>query len=249
MLFILYYEYSKTLPMISKYLLPITTANTSEVNFCEADNPNGYFYEYYNTMSSLTFVILGYYGIRTNKKIQKVILYNMMILVGLLSAYYHAVISELSHIMDIVSITMILLTSRYTIERSPYILKGPQEDYNIGIKYGFTMMLYTFFAFTSPVLHIAMEFYEGFKLKQLIEDKIMSFRLEETLSKTDIDNMSRKYMICRLLFIFGLIMWFFDHFLCEWLFGYHMHWIFHITIAFMSYGLIGLLDYFYKDQN
>lgn len=234
--------------MTSKYISYISSSNTSEINFCEPDRNDGFAFEFYNTMSSLIFVILGIYGVKVNMQTNKLILYYMLIVVGILSAYYHAFMSELSHIMDIMSISMILSTSVYCIEKSELKIKKIElnEDFIIGIRYGIEMMIYTILAFISPSFHIIMEFYEGYRLKQIIENKINYLKLNKLLNNNDLFNLILKYNICRWTFIISVILWMIDFFLCELLNGYHLHWIFHIMIAIMSYNLISILDYFDK---
>jgi hypothetical protein len=232
--------------MTSTFLSEIIKSNTTNINFCEPDNPNGFVFEYFNTMSSLVFVILGIYGVKSNEQLNKIILYYILIAVGLLSAYYHAVISELSHIMDILSISMILSTSVYCIEKSSFNKKTQQEDFIIGIRYGIEMLIYTILAFISPLFHIIMEFYEGYRLKQIVEKRIYDIKINKILNDNETNKLIQKYNICKWTFITSIILWMIDYFLCDLLNGYHLHWIFHIMIAIMSYNLIELLDYIGK---
>ncbi len=232
--------------MASTFLSRIILSNSTNINFCEPDNNYGFVFECYNTMSSLCFVILGVYGVKSNTQFNKLILYYMLIIVGLLSAYYHAILSEFSHIMDIMSISMILSTSVYCIEKTSFNKKTEIEDFIVGLRYGIEMMIYSILAFISPSLHIIMEFYEGYKLKQLFEKRINDIKINKFLNDDEINKLYKKYNICKWTFISSVILWMIDYFLCELLDGYHLHWIFHILIAIMSYNLINLLDYFDK---
>jgi hypothetical protein len=240
--------------MISKYLKDIIAANTSLVNFCEHDNKDGYIYEYYNTLSSLSFTLFGIYGIITNKKNNyicrvKYTLYMMLIFVGILSAYYHAALSEFSHTMDIVSISMILSTSMYSLRKILVTDKSEFEEYINSFRYGIEMMLYTFLAFTMPILHIMAEFYNGYVLKNVLEKAIDDIKCKNLLPENKFLILCKKYTRCRMLFVLSFIFWIIDYFLCEFLNGYHFHFIFHILIAYVAYELIDLLNYFYVEKD
>lgn len=239
--------------MISNLLTNITKANTSTINFCEHDNYNNYFYEIYNTFSSLTFTFFGIYGLFKYKKRidysirMQNILYIMLIFVGLLSAYFHAVLSEFSHVMDIISISMILSTSMYNLKM---IKKNNQQNYfEIGFEYGIEMMLYVFLAFTMPILHIIMEFYYGYTLHNLIENMINNFKLNNTENNIiKFHKLKETFYNCKFYFVLSICFWILDSFLCELLFGYHFHWIFHILISYVAYQLISIIETFCENE-
>src|SRR5579872_4057098 len=127
--------------MFSKYILNSTIAGSSELDFNEPNDYEGYVFEIYNTMSSLLFVIFGLYGFINNyyiknirNNIRKQVLHMIMIFVGIFSAAFHACVSEFTHVLDIISISVILSTSVYII-RMASADDNTDEYFMIGFRY------------------------------------------------------------------------------------------------------------------
>jgi len=189
--------------------------------------------------------------INKQRKLAINILYLILIFVGFLSAYFHAVLSEFSHAMDIISISLILSTSKFLLSINPNNNNSNFENLIFGLRYGTELFVYTVIAFTMPSFHILLEFIDGFNLKHLIEKNIqnISTNKKNIYNSTQILNIQIEYNRSSKLFSWGLIAWIIDFFLCDYLGGYHTHWIFHTLIAWMSYLLIDLIKYFYYDND
>ena len=89
-----------------------------------------------------------------------------------------------------------------------------------------------------PQIHIFFLFGTGFSIKNRIENKIELYNLKSS----DMDyKLSNKYIMIKKLFILALGFWIMDYFGCSFISPYHIHWIFHILIGFVSYHIINFI--------
>lgn len=171
------------------------------------------------------------------------ILYCVLILIGIFSIYFHAMLSTFSHMLDIMSISLIIATGIYCLSKTQDNI-SPHIETILGLKYGFKLLLYTAIAFIAPFLLIILQFADGFILSEILGKKINNL-VEKDLIDHDLKkSIVRKYKICKLFFVTSMILWMIDYFLCDYLDGYHLHFIFHILIAYVGYILIDLYQYF-----
>jgi len=230
-------------------ILPSFEIGSSEVNFCELDN-NSNIVEFYNTISSFCFIIFSIIGISElfnekeliniskkhrivfdNDKIketieQRIVLYIILIFIGIFSIYFHATMSAFSHFVDIISISVLIITSLY------YITPSDKTNYK-KIKYILLFIFHLMMCLFLPSIEIFLQFIVGFYIKQISDLKIK--KICKTLEIKNIKEYSvlteylkNKYNNVKLIFLGSLLCWFPDYFLCKYLCGYHTHFIFQI---------------------
>jgi hypothetical protein len=215
------------------------TIGKSAVNFCESDI---YYYligEPWNVISSLAIVLFGLYGlykinyinnhINLVKKTEQTILYFLLSMIGVASIYFHILLSPFAHWVDIIFISMILVYSLYCLEAN-YKLKI--------IKFVLLFIFHFISSLFIPQIHIFLQIYTGFIIKNKIE-----FKLSKNILINHID-LIKKYYYIKMYFILSLIFWFIDYFGCFIITPYHVHWIFHILIGLVSYSAIDLIKNF-----
>jgi hypothetical protein len=237
------------------------TNGSSPVNFCE---PDLYYYnigEYYNTLTSFFIFfggLYGYYRMQNIKKenIEKEYnieiknssvnkfrehsknLYLLLMGVGLGSVYFHSKMSEFSHWVDIIFISMTLLLSDY------YIEKNRNNDNKFYYKCLFILHLISSIKY--PSIHIFLQFMCGYNIKLKITNQLKVLKLgREHPLYNFYKSLNKKYNLISKLFLLSKIFWVIDYFGCDYLYGYHTHWIFHILIALVSYMIIDLNKIFY----
>ncbi len=222
----------------------------SQVNFCEPDFCTFGIGEIWNVLSSFIMVFFGLYGIykinfkshyQDNKHLKRSlinlnILYLLLVLVGLGSVYFHSELSPFAHWVDIIFISMILLYSQYILSWNLNINILQHQIKYFGLLLGhFITSIYI------PQVHIFLLFGAGFVVKNLIEYKIDK---EVYLSKSsDSNKLVKDYNSVKKYFTLALIFWIIDYFGCRFITPYHVHWIFHILIGYVSYKIIGLNKY------
>ncbi len=236
---------------------------SSLVNFCESDIYENRIVETYNTYSSLAIVVFGLIGIikiLNDKELtfffkkhvdiyieqdllkksdnQRLILNYILILVGCGSTYFHSETSEFSHWIDIILISIILLSSEYFIDT---IDKKPKKTF-----YFLFIILHLLSSIYIPSVHIFLQFITGF----LIVKKINS--LMKKIKKIGDDNydimtvykkIEIEYSKTKIIFGISILLWIIDYFGCYIINPYHTHWLFHIGIGLTSYKIIDLSKY------
>jgi hypothetical protein len=233
----------------------------SKVNFCEQDFYINGIGEIFNVLSSFIMVFLGFYGIykinfTSVKNIAKKqdfgifpeiftndyaktnlnILYILLVLVGLGSVYFHWKLSLFAHWIDIIFISIILLYSQYNLS-----LNLNSNIFKHKIKYLGLFLGHFITSIYIPQIHIFLLFGTGFVVKNLIEYKIdKQIYLSES---TNSNELVKKYMSIKKYFTIALVLWIIDYFGCKFIGPYHVHWIFHILIGYVSYKIIGLNKY------
>ena len=221
----------------------------SSVNFCE---PDSYIYgigEPWNVLSSLIIVFFGLYGLyntnyRFNRldnelvsfnKTQLNILYGLLSCIGLGSMFFHAKLSPFAHWVDIIFISMMLVYSQYILSEQKNLLINK-------LKYIGLLTIHFITSINIPHIHIFLLFGTGFIIKKSIENKIKFNYLTESQLN---DKLQKKYQLIKKYFFIGLLFWIIDYLGCIFIYPYHVHWIFHILIGYVSYKIINLTKYFY----
>ena len=189
---------------------------SSTIDWCE---PN-YVYakgiaEFWNALSNILFLILGYYGIKycvINKlKSFYYLLFTTYFCIGIFSGYYHSTLSHFGQIMDELCIyfLIILIINKYFnfnivyyLVITPVLLLYPQ--YN-------PLLLY-FIGF--GIIYILIKMYS--KL-----NKIQKVILHYTT----------------VLFVSGACFWIFDY-VCMFRNKIHTHFVFHILISVTGFTCI-----------
>lgn len=237
------------------YLYMNFKVGSSVVNFCEEDIIDNIFIEKINTITSLAFVFYGLYGLCeiglkndiihhyaniNNKKICRqhlVILYLLLIGVGLGSTYFHSSLSEWSHWIDIIFISMILLTSSYYLNML--------LDNNINIyKYVLWICIYIASSLLIPSIHIFLLFINGFYIWRKIDNCLKIFKNNYKLISV-YNKLIKSYTQIKQYFLLGLLFWILDYFGCYYIKPLHTHWIFHLLLAFVAYKAISISEYLY----
>jgi hypothetical protein len=249
---------------INFFKLPSFVLGTSLVNFCEVDNYHSLFVEFYNTVSSSSFIFFGLYGIyklynntnpdtassstgynfadtlENNKvKLQKIYniqinLYIILIIIGIFSIYFHATMSEFAHFVDIISISFILLLSMYYLE----VITENNNVYK-NSKYIIMTLMHLLTCLLIPHIHIFLLIIIGFNIKKKLT-RIIDDSPKKLVSKISLTN---DFKFIKKLFLITLFIWSLDYFGCNYLYGYHLHFIFHILISYISYNVIHLIKY------
>jgi hypothetical protein len=158
-------------------------------------------------------------------------------LIGLGSIYFHYELSPFAHWVDIIFISMILLYSQYTLT-----YKTKTNIFQHNIKYFGLFLTHLMTSIYIPQIHIFLLFGSGFVVKNLIEYKIDKHTC--LIQNFNSNKLVGKYKSVKRFFILSLGLWIIDYFGCEFIKPFHVHWIFHILIGFVSYKIISLNKYF-----
>jgi hypothetical protein len=193
----------------------------SSINFCENDVFLYGIGEPYNVLSSLVITFLGMYGLLIETIFEYQILYTLLLLIGLGSAYFHSKLTEFSHWVDIIIISCILVFSLWCID----------ETKNI-IKYILLFILHLITSIFYPVIHVFILFITGF-----IVHYVISYKINNNINQISLND----YKTIKYLFYLSLICWIIDYACCYYINPFHTHWIFHILIGIVSYKIINLV--------
>lgn len=243
----------------------------SAVNFCEPDSfVLGCVGEPWNVLSSIVIVFFGLYGLYNvnyrfvrpdnqlvgSHKLQSNILYSLLACIGIGSVFFHSHLSPFAHWVDIIFISIMLVYSQYILSPKRYNLVNK-------LKFVLWMLTHLVSSIFIPQIHIFLLFGTGFCVQNLIEDKIwlnylpqhiINQRMSTDLTYTNASFLIRhdvppdnkvvnEYILITKYFSIALLFWLIDYFLCGIITPYHVHWIFHIFIGFVSYKIIGLIKY------
>lgn len=191
----------------------------SSMNFCEVDYVvSPYIAEYYNTLSSIPMILLGYYGFYYYKKLhnnQNNYRFIILMAIGYGSTVFHATMTRFSQLLD--EIPMIWLNSVLLYEMVPsylwfvaslfityyYIL---YHSYEIFILYFAATGMFVFFI---PIFNMR---------KNPFATKLLYLSLG--------------------LFIFGFTKWLVDNIFCQHIQDYYLHAWWHIWSGFSVYFYI-----------
>lgn len=232
---------------------------SSPVNFCEPDLYYMNLGEFYNTITSFFILLAGIYGIYKLTKIDKNYLkknlyineitdstlkiyknhsfnlYSLLCFVGIGSIYFHSKLSEFSHWVDIIFISLILLLSDYYLNKIDNKL---DKSYYIML-----LIVHILSSIFAPSIHIFFLFITGINIKKKLNENLN--RLENSIESSSFNKIEKKFNNISKLFLLSKLLWIIDYLGCEYINGYHLHWIFHILIAIISYKIIKLNLVFY----
>ena len=223
------------------------TIGKSVVNFCEPDSYIMGMGEPYNVLSSFVILLFGLNGLyninckfknpnnilTTNKKKCSNILYGLLCCIGMGSMYFHYELSQFAHWVDIIFISIILVYSQY-------ILLSKKNQLTKKFNYICLLLIHFATSIFIPYFHIFLLFGTGFSIKKSIENKIELYSL---IKKQSSNILQQNYWIIKKYFSLGLIFWIIDFFGCWIISPYHIHWLFHILIGYISYKIIDLVKY------
>lgn len=234
------------------------TYGKSSVNFCERDIYYLGMAEPFNVLSSFFILFVGFYGLYkvnfTTKSdepviklniIQLNILYFMIGAIGAGSVYFHSTLSPFAHWTDIICISIILIYSMYCLNSTNKIICNILSNKN------FFLLLFLIHFTTSlfiPQIHIFLQFFTGFIIKNNIENKLHNINVSwvksgKTVSIKNYLNLLSTYSEIKKFFYLALSIWIIDYFCCNLINPYHLHWIFHILIGLVAYKTINLIKY------
>jgi alkaline ceramidase len=191
------------------------------IDWCEPNYVySQYIAEFWNTISNIIFLIMGFYGIKycRNNKLPSIYLYIFLtyILIGVFSAYFHATLTIYGQLLDEIGIyvTIILGLCSYL-------------NINILCIIPFILLLFIY-----PKYNPYMLFVLGFFSAYMV---LTSFSKMNNLQK-------RFGVIIVATFLISVFFWVFDR-IC-WYNGHiHTHFIFHVTIGLTGFMAIVFLDY------
>lgn len=206
--------------------------HTSEVDFCEMNNDT-VIVENFNTWSSLIISLYGLYGImkiyryyRTDRYFWKeIFVFFNLFVVGLCSVYFHSTLSAFGHLLDIYSIACILSSAIFII------------DHGSKLNLGISLILNAIVCLLAPTLELLVLFVKGFYVKSRIDTLIESYD-KIVVDEIDFKHAKSKYVTVQYMFVVAFIFWLIDFFLCKYLHGMHLHFIFHILIGHVSFCAI-----------
>jgi alkaline ceramidase len=191
------------------------------IDWCEPNYIHSkYIAEFWNTLSNVMFLILGYYGIKYCKQNRLVktfyVLFIVYILVGIFSAYFHASLTLFGQLLDEIGIYLVIIV-------------GLCSYMNINIL--FTLPLFPLL-FIYPSFNPYILFALGFSIMYKV---CKSYSEMSSVQK----NCALTVVI---MFMISLCFWIFDK-MCYYEGTIHTHFIFHITIAITGFMAIIFLDY------
>lgn len=187
---------------------------SSSVNFCEQDHlHSSYIVEYYNTVSSIPIIFLGFYGFYFYKKLHHHINYRfvILILIGFGSTLFHATMHRFTQLLD--EIPMIWLNSILLYEMIP----------------SFSWFISAFF------ISIIYSLYHTYKifLFYFIFSGLFVFFVPIQLKK---NHFAKKLLTISLtLFAIGFIKWIIDNTFCFYVHDYYLHAWWHIWSGLSVY--------------
>lgn len=187
---------------------------STSVNFCEQDHLHSpYIVEYYNTLSSIPMIFLGYYGFYYYKKLHNKHNYRFIILllIGIGSTLFHATMHRLTQLLD--EIPMIWLNSFLIYEMFPsyfFFILSFLITIIYSIYHSYSIFLIYFGLTGLLVFLIPLQLKKNFLAKRLL-----------TISLS--------------LFIIGFIKWIIDNTMCSYVHDYYLHAWWHIWSGFSVY--------------
>lgn len=186
----------------------------SSVNFCEQDHlHSSYIVEYYNTISSIPMIFLGYYGFYYYRKLHNNINYRFVILmlIGIGSTLFHATMHRFTQLLD--EIPMIWLNSVLLYEMIPS---------------------YSWFAvsFIVSIIYILYHTYSIFLIYFALSG-LFVFLIPIQMRKNPLAKTLLRFSLT--LFTIGLIKWIIDNTLCYYVHDYYLHAWWHLWSGLSVY--------------
>lgn len=206
--------------------------NSSEFEWCESHFQymnNSYIVEYWNTITSLFFTLVGFYGImRSEKRANK--FYGMLATIGLFSAYFHATLSFSGQLLDEIGISLIMIFANYELY---------QHDH-LGIR------VINFFALVQLIVQFTFSTYNRFVLFVYALLFVNKFWLALRSHNKKIRWFSH---ISIGLFTMSVMCWFLDFYACVRNSPFNFHGMWHIFIALTAYFTIETCLSYYISAN
>ena len=200
--------------------------NFTPIDWCEPNYVySKYIAEFWNTISNITFLILGYYGFKYCKKnilnSTYYLIFTIYILIGIFSAYFHASLTTLGQLLDEISIYFVIVTGLCCY-----------MDINMLITLPFIPVIFIY-----PYYNPYLLFILGIGI---------FYKVNVSFTKMN-DTQKRLVAIIIVMFLISLFLWLFDK-VCYFDGEIHTHFIFHITIAMTGFLAIIFLDYVKNDR-
>ncbi|EWY95174.1 hypothetical protein FOYG_04291 [Fusarium oxysporum NRRL 32931] len=232
---------------------PFWGPQTSYLNFCEEDYViTRYIAEFINTLSSLTYVAYGLYGLLTSPKFPtgpRLASYCGLIGVGICSAGYHMTLKYHTQMSD--ELSMHLLTTPL-IYRLLSFKASPQKTRIVGtvLSILFTIVMVTHMVMDEFVLH-ATTFGLGIYVIATRVLKIIPQQVKDPIIRKKFQNMA---ILGLGFFGFGYIVWLIDEFACRYLtsarhvvglpfaFFLELHGWWHVFTAIGGYSAVAVID-------
>jgi alkaline ceramidase len=193
----------------------------SSIDWCEPNYVySKYIAEFWNTISNITFLILGYYGFKYCKKnilnSTYYLIFTIYILIGIFSAYFHASLTLIGQLLDEIGIYLVIVTGLCSY-----------MDINMLITLPFLLILFIYPNYNPYLL---------FTLSSVVFYKVY-------VSFTKMNNTQKRLiLVIIIIFFISVFFWVFDK-ICYFEGDIHTHFIFHITIAVTGFLAIVFLDY------
>ncbi|KAH8656848.1 ceramidase [Ilyonectria robusta] len=229
-------------------------AQTSYLNFCEQDYVvTKYIAEFINTLSSLVYVVYGFYGLFNGRQNSptgpRLVSYCGLIGVGVCSGAYHMTLKYHTQMSD--ELSMHLLTTPL-VYRVLTFNTSPQRTKLVGV---ITLTLFTI----TMVAHMVMDEFILHAVMFGLSVVIITVRITQLIPQRFSDPVVRKTlqttarMGC-LSFLFGYTLWLIDEFACRMLtdvrhlvglpiaFLFELHGWWHVFTALGGYIGVAVVD-------
>lgn len=193
------------------------TYETSPVDWCE---PNYVYHpwvaEFWNTLSSFTFVVYGLIGLQYTKPVQLRYCYYILIGIGVTSAYFHATLSHFGQLLDQASIIVF-------VEYSIIVLYNPTSPVHKLVPY----------QVASCLLLLIKPEYNDLAMLGVGAVLLAYFTTRKgAYSPTQ----GSKFKVAAVLMCIAYLFWILDHTVLKE--DYHAHWVWHVVIATAGNTLI-----------
>ncbi len=179
----------------------------SSINFCELDYQySNLIAEYYNTLSNIIIIIIGYYGYYYHYKLHKIVNYRFIVLmiIGFGSFLFHATLSRFGQLLD--EIPMLWLNAILLYEMNP-------------------SFLWLLWAFCISIAYSIFYRYELFLLSFTISTILIFYLPFRYVTKELSTKLLNKSLF---LFILGFIKWIIDFSFCNYVHDYYLHAWWHL---------------------
>ncbi|KAH6959253.1 ceramidase [Fusarium avenaceum] len=232
---------------------PFWGPQTSYLNFCEEDYVvTRYVAEFINTLSSLTYVAFGLYGLLTSPKFPtgpRLASYCGLMGVGFCSAGYHMTLKYHTQMSD--ELSMHLLTTPL-IYRLLTFNASPQKTRIVGtvLTILFTVVMVTHMVMDEFILH-ATTFGLGVYIIATRVLRIIPEQVKDPVIRKNLQNVA---VLGLYSFGFGYMVWLIDEFACRYLtsarhtvglplaFLLELHGWWHVFTAIGGYTAVAVID-------
>jgi alkaline ceramidase len=224
----------------------------SDIDWCEPNYLHSeYIAEYYNTLSNLSFIIIGLlslsYNLYYSKPIELQFIIIIYIIIGLCSFLFHSTLSFLGQITDELGILIILIYcysyyNYYSLIRTtllilfciPTLLYIPEYNPCILFIIGGTIII-RFYMLISNIMN---------ELNK--KDYILPININYNNNKNVYNRLCKIFNYNLLLFIISFGCWLFDKYCYDP--NLHIHYVWHILISINGIIMIYIIDYLRKSN-